>query len=229
MLAGFAIFVVGSAGAAFLGARGSGGSGPRPAKVPVQYTAGPIAPGMAAAAALTEGRITTKTVDPATRPANAVTNAAQLARGVAVAAIPADTIVTTDMFPDPQTRIGTVAIPPGKRALSLELKPMAGIAGFAGAGDRVDVYAVAHGEGAAAGVRLIFQGIEVLNVNGIGLPEAQGQPGGAALVYLLAVTPADAERLIYLNEFEKLYFDLIPKGEGPVKTPGAGPSNVLAA
>ena len=43
-----------------------------------------------------------------------------------------------------------------------------------------------------------------------------------------SVTPVDAERLIYLTEFEKLYFDLVPNGEAPVKTPGEGPSGVLA-
>jgi Flp pilus assembly protein CpaB len=131
------------------------------------------------------------------------------------------------MFPSPQTRIGTVVIPPGKRALSLELQPVPGVSGFVGAGDLIDVYGVDKGD--TPGVRLILQGVEVLNVNGAGLPAAQGQPGGPDLVYLLAVTPAEAERLIYMTEFEKLYFDLIPKGEQPVTTPSAGPSQVLQA
>ncbi|MDQ3641574.1 MAG: hypothetical protein M3450_08970, partial [Actinomycetota bacterium] len=84
------------------------------------------------------------------------------------------------------------------------------------------------GEPGPPSVRLVLQGVDVLNVNGAGLPAAQGQPGSPNLIYLLAVTPADAERLIYLNEFEKLYFDLVPKGEGPVKTPGTGPAGALA-
>jgi hypothetical protein len=61
------------------------------------------------------------------------------------------------------------------------------------------------------------------------LPSAQGQPSGPNLVYLLAVTPADAERLIYLAEFEKMYFDLVPKGAPTVDTPGAGPGPALQA
>ena len=143
--------------------------------------------------------------------------------------IPAGTIVTTDLFPPAQTRIGTVVIPPGKRALSLELQPVPGVAGFVGAGDHIDIYSVTKGEGSTPGVRLILQGVQVLNVNGTGLPTAQGQPGGPDLVYLVAVTPTEAERLIYLTEFEKLYFDLVPKGEGPVATPGAGPGQALQA
>jgi hypothetical protein len=90
------------------------------------------------------------------------------------------------------------------------------------------VYGVAKGGDTPQGVRLVLQDVDVLNVNGAGLPTAQGQPGSPDLIYLLAVTPADAERLIYLSEFEKLYFDLVPKGEGPVKTPGAGPASALA-
>jgi Flp pilus assembly protein CpaB len=184
--------------------------------------------GTAGATALADGRIRTKAADVATRPANAVTDPTQLSGRVAGAAIPAGTIVTTDMFPDPQTHIGTVVIPPGKRALALQLGPVAGVAGFAGAGDRVDIYGVAKGDAKPSAVRLVMQGVDVLNVNGAGLPAVQGQPGSPDLIYLLAVTPAEAEKLIYLDEFEKLYFDLVPKGEGPVKTPGAGPNDALA-
>ena len=50
---------------------------------------------------------------------------------------------------------------------------------------------------------------------------------GPSLVYLLAVTPGDAERLIYISEFNKLYFDLVAKGEPPVVTPGAGAAEAL--
>lgn len=229
LLAGIAIFVVGGIGAAYLATRDSS----RPTRtangVEAFYAVGPVPTGTAGPTALAGGSIRTKTVDAATRPANAVTDITQLSGRVAATDIPAGALVTTDMFPDPQTRIGTVVIPAGKRALAVELHPVAGIAGFAGAGDRIDVYGVAKGDATPQGVRLVLQAVDVLNVNGTGLPSAQGQPNSPNLIYLLAVTPAEAERLIYLTEFEKLYFDLVPKGEGPVKTPGAGPSSALAA
>jgi Flp pilus assembly protein CpaB len=229
MAAGLAILVAGAGGAIFLGTRRSPPSPTASSQgVHIYYAAGAVPTGTAGATALADGRIRDKTVDPSTAPANPVTDPAQLSGRVAAAAIPAGTALTTDMFPAPQTHIGTIVIPPGKRALALELAPVAGISGFAGAGDRIDVYGVVKGDSAAAGVRLVLQGVDVLNVNGAGLPAAQGQPGSPDLIYLLAVTPADAERLIYLNEFEKLYFDLVPKGEGPVKTPGAGPAGALA-
>jgi Flp pilus assembly protein CpaB len=231
LAAGFAIFVGGSSGAAYLGSRdtGSAASAAGGGKVPVLFAAGPVDAGTPAATALSEGRIRSKTVAPGARPGNAVTDASQLTGRVSAAAIAPGSLVTSDMFAVPQTRIGSVVIPPGKRALSLEMSPVAGVSGFVGAGDRIDVYGVANGEKTPPSVRLVLQGVEVLNVNGAGLPTAQGQPGGPNLVYLLAVSPAEAERLIYLNEYEKLFFDLVPKGEGPVATPGAGPAGAFQA
>lgn len=222
LFAGIAIFVAGGAGAAYFLGTGGGSKGVS-TKVQVLYAAGPVDAGTSGATALGEGRITTQAVDASAVPLGAVSDPSLISGQVATSAIAEGGIVTTDMFSDPQTRIGTVLIPAGKRALALELQPVPGIAGFAGAGDFIDVYAVAKGEGTTPAVRLVFQSIEVLNVNGTGLPAAQGQTGGPNLVYLVAVTPAEAERMIFLTEFQKMYFDLVPKGEPPVVTPGAGP------
>ena len=227
LAAGLALCVAGGGGAAYLATRGRAPAGTGVARVTAYYADVAVPAGTPASTALAEGSIGPKAVLPAERPANGVIDPSQLAGRVAGSAIPAGTVLTTEMFPDPQTRIGTVVIPAGKRALALELESLAGIAGFAGSGDRIDVYGILKGEGTVPAVRLVLQGVDVLNVNGAGLPAAQGQPGGPNLIYLLAVTPVEAERLIYLNEFEKLYFDLVPKGEGPVKTPGAGPAGAL--
>lgn len=229
MAAGFVALLIGSIGAAYMGSRQGSGKGSGGATVEVYVAAGPVAAGTAGSAALGEGRIVTKAVRPAERPGNAMSQASEISAQVATAPIAAGALITTNMFAAPQTRIGTFVIPPGKRALALELEPVAGVAGFAGAGDHIDVYGVSKGEGATpAGVRLVLQSVEVLNVNGTGLPTAQGQPDSPNLIYLVAVTPVDAERLIYLTEFEKLYMDLVPNGEAPVKTPGTGPAGALA-
>ena len=228
MLAGAALLAVGGGGAVYLRSKDKAPAQSAP-RVQAYFATAQVEVGTAASTALAEGRIRARAVAPGERPANGVSDPTQLSGRVAAQAIPAGTLVTTDMFPAAQTRIGTVVIPPGKRALALELGPVAGVAGYAGAGDKIDVYGVAKGETTPAGVRLVLQGVEVLKVNGAGLAASPGQPGSPNLVYLLAVTPAEAERLIYLNEFEKLYFDLIPKDEAPVKTPGAGPAGALAA
>jgi Flp pilus assembly protein CpaB len=226
LLAGVALLVAGGGGAAYLSTR-------KPAvdasagKVAMYYAASPVQVGTAASVALADGSIRSKAVLPEERPADAVTDPTQLSGRIAGSTIAVGTTITMPMFPAPQTRIGTVVIPPGKRALALEIAPLAGVAGFVGAGDHIDVYGVVK-SAAPASVRLVLQGVEVLNVNGAGLPTVQGQPGTPNLIYLLAVSPVDAERLIYLNEFEQLYFDLVPTGEAPVKTPGAGPAGALA-
>ena len=227
LLAGVTLLVAGAGGAAYLGTR----SEPVDAsagKVTAYYAVARVPVGTAASTAIADGSIRARSVLPELRSPDAVIDPTQLSGRVAGVEIPAGTAVTKGMFPDPQTRIGTVVIPAGKRALALEIQPLAGVAGFVGAGDKIDVYGIVKSDAASPTVRLVFQGIEVLNVNGAGLPAAQGQPGGPNFIYLLAVTPVEAERLIYLNEFEKLYFDLVPKGEGPVRTPGAGPAGALA-
>ncbi len=227
LLAGLTLVVAGAGGAGYLATR-KPAADTNAGKVTAYYAAVPVQVGTAASTALAEGSIRSKAVLPAELPADGVRDPSQLSGRVAGVVIPAGTMVTTAMFPEPQTRIGTVVIPAGKRALALEIQPLAGVAGFVGSGDRVDIYGVVKSEPNPPSVRLVVQGVDVLSVNGAGLPAAQGQPGSPNLIYLLAVTPVDAERLIYLNEFEKLYFDLVPKGEGPVKTPGTGPAGALA-
>lgn len=227
LLGGVTLVVAGLGGVGYLGTRHEAVDSSA-GKEQAYYATVAVEAGKAASTALADGSIRAKAVLPAERPADGVTDPTQLSGRVAGVAIPAGTIVTTAMFPAPQTHIGTVVIPPGKRALALEIGPLAGVAGFVGSGDRIDVYGIVKGEGAPPAVRLVVQGVDVLNVNGSALPAAQGQPGSPSLIYLVAVTPAEAERLIYLNEFEKLYFDLVPKNEGPVKTPGAGPAGALA-
>jgi hypothetical protein len=68
----------------------------------------------------------------------------------------------------------------------------------------------------------------VLSVNGATLAPAPGKPAAERLVFLLVVSPAEAERLIYLSKFEQLYFSLVPRDQaGPVPTPGVGPDTAL--
>lgn len=231
LVAGVVLLTAGSGGAAYLSTRNSSavvGTNAAGVKVTAYVTTKPVALGTAASVALADGSITTRQIPPADRPADAVTGPTDFSGRVAGAAIPAGTVIVTSMFAAPQTRIGTVVIPAGKRALALEMAPVPGVAGFVGAGDRVDVYGVVKLPDGTGVVRLVLQGVDVMNVNGAPLAAAQGQVGSPNMIYLLAVTPGDAERLIYLHEFERLYFDLVPKGEGTVKTPGTGATSALA-
>src|SRR3954470_1579465 len=102
MLAGFLIFALGGAGAVYLGTRDSGTSVSTSGQVEVLYAAAPLDVGTAGSTGLPDGRIETKRR--ATRPADAVTGASDISGRVAAVSVPAGTVITTTMFPAPQTR-----------------------------------------------------------------------------------------------------------------------------
>ena len=230
---GLAVFIVGAA-ATFLVVRNSDGGGATSSagKVPVIVAEKTIPAGTTGAAAVTGGMIKTRTVDATAKPSTAVTDSSQLAGKTVIQGIPAGQILTLEQFQVAQTRIGTVNIPEGKTALAIQMANVNGVAGFVGAGDKVNVYGVIKPDtdpkNPQGATHLIMSNTEVLNVNGANLVAAQGQPGGTGLVYLLAVTPAEAERLIFLSSFQQIYFSLVAKDAAPVgPTPGATIADAL--
>lgn len=229
---GLAVFIVGAAATYLVVRNSDDGTASSAGKVPVLVADKPIPAGTTGTAIVTQGMIKTTSVAPDARPTTAVSDASQLAGKTVTLGVSQGQILTLDQFQTAQTRIGTLQIPEGKTALALQLANVPGVAGFAGAGDRINIYGVVkpgsdpkNPQGAA---HLIMQNTEVLNVNGANLAAAQGQPGGTGLVYLLAVSAAEAERLIYLSSFEQLYFSLVSKDAAPVgATPGASIADAL--
>ncbi|MDQ3977958.1 MAG: Flp pilus assembly protein CpaB [Actinomycetota bacterium] len=232
---GLTVFIVGAA-ATYLVARGgdddaspAAGSG----KATVLVAAKPIPAGTSGANAVNGGMVKSKTVVESAKPATALTDPSQLVGRTANLGVAEGQILTSEQFQQAQTRIGTLKIPEGKTALALQLANVPGVAGFAGAGDHINIYGVVKSAVEAKGapsVKLIMQNTEVLNVNGTTLAAAQGQPGGTGLVYLVAVTPAEAERLVYLTTFEQLYFSLVAQEQPAVDgTPGATNTDALRA
>ena len=230
---GLAVFIVGAA-ATYLIVRNSGsdtasgGAG----RVSVLVAAKPIPAGTTGAAVVSQGMIKGKSVDAGARPATAITDPSQLAGKTVTLGVSQGEILTADQFQAAQTRIGTLKIPEGKTALALQLANVPGVAGFAGAGDHINIYGVVKPgddpKNPAGMAHLVMQNTEVLNVNGATLAATQGQPGGTGLVYLLAVDPVQAEHLIYLSSFESLYFSLVSKDAAAVPgTPGASMADAL--
>lgn len=200
-------------------------------RAPALYASRQIAQGTTGAQAVGQGLVSSKPSD-ANTPPGALTRADELVGRTAAMSIAPGEVLTAETFPPAQTRVG-LYIPEGRIALALEMAHASGVAGFAGAGDRLDIFALAESASAAPGAagpgaRLIFQGVEILNVNGLPMAPIQGQPGGPNLLFLLAVTPAQAERLVYLTTFEQLYFSLVPKNQPPVSaTPGSSAGDAL--
>jgi Flp pilus assembly protein CpaB len=227
---GLAVFVVG-AGATYLIAKDNGDSSPKAGagKVAVLYAAKQIPAGTSGGNALNNGLVKAKAIAETAKPANAFTDGSQLAGRTAVLGVSEGQVLTSDQFQEAQTRIGTLKIPDGKTALALQMANVPGVAGFAGAGDHVNVYGLLKPDASAGGqAKLVMQNVEVLNVNGTTLVTGQGQPGGAGLVFLLAVDPAAAEQLVYLTTFQELYFSLVAKDQSPVGgTPGVNQAQAL--
>jgi Flp pilus assembly protein CpaB len=104
-------------------------------------------------------------------------------------------------------------IPTGDSAVAVSMSYFPAIGGYVKAGDVVNAYSViktgctpsagAVVGAAGQGVHLLLSNVKVLEV--IGSPPASaGQPAS----FLLALTPAQAEEIIYAESFESLYFTL---------------------
>jgi len=217
---GLVVFIVG-AGATFLVVRngsgstksvGAGGSS-------VLYAAKAIPSGTAGVAAYDQGYIKTRSVSAAAKPAGALADPSELAGKTALGSVPEGTIITSSQFAAPQTTLGSVKIPEGKTALALSLAPVPGLAGFAAAGDHVDIFGVLKEGPGSPSAKLIMQNTEVLTVS----PVAAGNP-----TYLLAVTAPEAERLVFFTSFDSLYFSLVSKDAAAVgNTPGSFAADAL--
>lgn len=117
-------------------------------------------------------------------------------------------------------------IPEGKRALAVALDSVAATAGTASKGSRIDVFAsVAEKEVRpdvydTKNTRMILQDIEVLSAGAGGMLANDKAPTTTA-TFILAVTPEQAEKIIFHATFSKLWFTVLPAGAKPVpNTPG---------
>ena len=132
-------------------------------------------------------------------------------------------------------------IPEGKQALAVALDPVAGTAGVAKAGSHIDVFAAVtkknEGANSSNAARMIIQNVEVLEVqtatplntaSAAVSKEAPTAATSSSTVFVLAVTPSQAEKLVYHAAFSRMWFSVLPAGQGPVPpTPGVNTGNEL--
>lgn len=128
----------------------------------------------------------------------------------------AGTVVINTATPAAPT---SFTIPEGKQALSVQLPYVGGLAGYAKAGDKINVYGILDEKGAGAdpagpSTRLILSGVEVLAVTG---PGPAAETGNAT--YLLALDTAEAEQVIFFAKFQSMWLTLVPKGQAPQPRP----------
>jgi pilus assembly protein CpaB len=159
-------------------------------------------------------------------PRDAVTVPADLADKVAVSALPADVPVERQMVAARSPELGLpYAVRPPRRAVTIAVDPVSGVAGFAKPGNRVDVLATFETDrGVGMVTRTVLQDVEILafgpdtqpsnkeSVNGKeGKPEVQ-------TTATLAVLPTEAERLILAETRGKLRLALRPIEDDTYRT-----------
>jgi len=124
------------------------------------------------------------------------------------------------------TAPATFTIPDGKQAVAVQLPFVGGLAGYARAGDTVNVYGNAAagplGDIPFPATRMLLSGVQVLAVSG----PAPGADAGN-VTYLLALDAAQAEQVVFFAKFESLWLTLVPKGQPKAQTPGRNYKNAF--
>ena len=134
----------------------------------------------------------------------------------------------------------TFDIPEGFDALAVQLDFVPGVAAYVSPGDHINLYGVAKGEEPTPDTaKLLLTNVEVLDVD-LTIPPQRGTPTDAettgtqrasssVVTYLLAVRADDAEKIVFLDTFHKLYASLVADEADPAgPTPGATERNIFS-
>jgi len=119
-----------------------------------------------------------------------------------------------------------IVIPDGLSAVAVKLDAVAGGSGHVHPGDLVNLYATVKSGTPTKGLtppfaKLVLSKVRVLDITGVAA-DGTGDP-----TFLLALTPADAERAIFFAKFESMWAALVPAQEKPAATAGVSYANDL--
>ena len=158
------------------------------------------------------------------RPAGAVTTPqTQLAGSRSVRKITKGEVITAAQFGKNDAAPGAgLEIPPKFNAVSINLAPPQGVAHYAQPGDLVNIFVTtknAAGDGQIT--KLLQSNVQVLSNRAATAQQREGVAGSGEVLLTLALTPQQAEKVIFAKENGKLWFGLVHPGDKPVGT-GAG-------
>lgn len=185
-----------------------------------------IAPGTKGSALSTYVKVTNVPV--AARPADAVTALTQVSTLQALRAITPGEVITASQFGQagaPNAVTTGLTIPAGHNAITVTSPIPQAVAGYVSPGDLVNVYmTVKDGQGA----RLLLSNVSVLATvpANTTLPKvATGATPAAAPVsgdvyFTLSLTPQDAEKVVFAQTYEALWYGLVHPGDGPASSAG---------
>jgi Flp pilus assembly protein CpaB len=215
--------------------------------VDVLVAAKKVSAGTSAGDANRDGLLRVEQMPAETVPADVLGSVAELSDLVASSDIQAGQLVLRPMFVTKSERTGGLKIPAGKVAVSVALNGAKRVAGFVEIGSKVAVFdtfneAEGYGHTPAGdglikqhpfvqGTRLVLTGAEVLGVGPAGaaaddttkkaggLAGAAADPTSDAVLVTLAVSQAEAEKLILAAEAGSVYLALVTEDSE------TGPSN----
>ena len=178
------------------------------------------------------GALQQKNVPAEVRPATAITSDSQLKGRSSIQSIAKGQVITTSQFNVSST--GGLDIPAGQNAVTINLGTPQGVARFVQPGSDTNVYVTYKGlpgvtnPADAVVTKLVLSNIKVL-ANQLKLPTeeeaaaaaAAGQQSPTAEILLtVAVTPDQAEKLIFAKENGSVWLGLVNPGDAPVVSNG---------
>ncbi len=171
--------------------------------------------------------MTRRSVPTSLQPDNAVTSSAQMAGRTSVRAISKGEVVTTAQFGGATSAPGAgLEIPPSHNAVTMSISPPQGVVHYVQKGDLVNIY-VTMKQGDGTVTKLLLSNVQVLS-NRPAADASDGQvAGGSEVILTLALTPDQAERVIFSKENGSLWFGLVRPGDAPATTGGRNAQNVL--
>lgn len=199
-----------------------------------------IPAGTSGDSAIAQALIEPQTIPRSVAPLDAIISLDEIRGRVAAVTIFPNETILAPRFVAPGQAGGALTIPDRHVAMSVEVDVPPGVAGFVKQGDRVSLIAhlifEAQGANQSASIpvsKFVVQDAEVLAVGRrVVVTTEQGQEestqqGEGRILFTLAVTPAEAERIAFVINEGSLYFTLQPEDSSPVNTPGRDPSNIL--
>jgi len=198
-----------------------------------------IPAGTDAATIISKGLIGTKSIDQSDVPTGAIASLTDIQGKQATVDIQQNEIIIASRFSVPgqnpagngTTGPGLLGLQAGFQAVSVEVNTIPGVANFIQAGDTVSLIVQLASTGASGQtiqVKYLLQNLKVLQVGArVLVPAQNGQPAGASVQnpsgkvdLTLAVTPVQAEKLVFATLNGTLYFGLVHPGDKIANTPG---------
>ena len=159
------------------------------------------------------------------RPADALTSLSQIANLQTLRNISAGEVVAVSQFGTAGAATATttastdgLAIPAGKNAVTVTAPVPQAVAGYVSPGDLVNIYMTTKGDPSA---RLLLSHVAVLAVVPANTPKiAAAAAPTTDINFTLALSPQDAEKVIFAQTYEALWYGLVHPGDGPATSAG---------